>query len=339
MSGAAPDPGTAGSPAEADPGTPLGGPQVEEPAAAGGAIVSDPTIADTSVAAVRRDTLGEGDNILQVRELRKEFPITKGLFVKRKVDAVRAVDGVSFDVRRGETFGLVGESGCGKSTTARMLCRLLDPTSGRIDFDGTDIAALSRKQLVPFRKDVQMVFQDPYSSLNPRQTIGSIVGAPLDIHGIATGDGERKRRVQELMDLVGLNPEHYNRLPHEFSGGQRQRIGIARAIALSPKLLIADEPVSALDVSIQAQILNLLRRLQGELGLTLLFIAHDLSVVRYMCDRVAVMYAGEIVELATSEELYANPTHPYTRALLDAVPTPDPDARARRLAERGTTAA
>ncbi|MDO9410183.1 ABC transporter ATP-binding protein [Patulibacter sp.] len=338
MSSATPDPGTAGSPNTPDPTTPLGGPQVEEASPSAGGVIGDPTVADTSVPAVRRDTLGEGDNILQVRDLRKEFPITKGLLFKRQVDAVRAVDGVSFDVRRGETFGLVGESGCGKSTTARMICRLLDPTSGQIDFDGTDIAGLSRKQLVPFRRDVQMVFQDPYSSLNPRQTIGSIIGAPLDIHGLAKGDGERKRKVQELMDLVGLNPEHYNRLPHEFSGGQRQRIGIARAIALSPKLLIADEPVSALDVSIQAQILNLLRRLQRDLGLSLLFIAHDLSVVRYMCDRMAVMYAGEIVELATSEELYANPSHPYTRALLDAVPTPDPDARARRLAERGTAA-
>jgi ABC-type oligopeptide transport system ATPase subunit len=299
-------------------------------------VVGDPTIAPTDAAAVRRDTLGEGDNILEVRELRKEFPITKGLFVKRQVGAVKAVNGVSFDVRRGETFGVVGESGCGKSTTARMVCRLLDPTSGRIEFDGTDIAGLSHKQLVPFRRDVQMVFQDPYSSLNPRQTIGSIIGTPLDIHHIATGEGERKRKVQELMDLVGLNPEHYNRLPHEFSGGQRQRIGIARAIALGPKLLIADEPVSALDVSIQAQILNLLRQLQRDLGLSLMFIAHDLSVVRYMCDRIAVMYAGEIVELATSDELFAAPSHPYTRALLDAVPTPDPDARARRLAERET---
>jgi ABC-type oligopeptide transport system ATPase subunit len=339
MSSATPDPGSAGSPGTPDPTTPLGGPQGEEASPSGDGIIADPTIADTTAPAVRRDTLGEGDNILQVRDLRKEFPITKGILFKRQVDAVRAVDGVSFDVRRGETFGLVGESGCGKSTTARMICRLLDPTSGTIDFEGTDIAGLSRKQLVPFRRDVQMVFQDPYSSLNPRQTIGSIIGAPLDIHGLATGGGERKRRVQELMDLVGLNPEHYNRLPHEFSGGQRQRIGIARAIALSPKLLIADEPVSALDVSIQAQILNLLRKLQRDLGLSLLFIAHDLSVVRYMCDRMAVMYAGQIVELATSDELYANPAHPYTQALLDAVPTPDPDARARRLAERGAPAA
>jgi ABC-type oligopeptide transport system ATPase subunit len=307
-----------------------------DPVVENAGVVGDPTIAATDVAAVRRDTLGEGDNILQVRELRKEFPITKGLFVKRQVGAVKAVDGISFDVRRGETFGVVGESGCGKSTTARMVCRLLDPTSGQIDFEGTDIAGLSTKQLVPFRRDVQMVFQDPYSSLNPRQTIGSIIGTPLDIHGIATGDGERKRKVQDLMDLVGLNPEHYNRLPHEFSGGQRQRIGIARAIALGPKLLIADEPVSALDVSIQAQILNLLRQLQRDLGLSLMFIAHDLSVVRYMCDRIAVMYAGQIVELATSDELFAAPSHPYTRALLDAVPTPDPNARARRLAERGT---
>ncbi|MDX8152613.1 ATP-binding cassette domain-containing protein [Patulibacter brassicae] len=299
-------------------------PTVEDPQAA--AVAATP--------AVRRDTLGEGDNILEVRELVKEFPITKGLLVRRRVDAVRAVRGVSFDVRRGETFGLVGESGCGKSTTARMICRLIDPTSGSIAFDGRDVAPLRRGELGPFRRDVQMVFQDPYSSLNPRHTVGSIIGAPLDIHGLATGQGERKRRVQELMDLVGLNPEHYNRLPHEFSGGQRQRIGIARAIALEPKLLIADEPVSALDVSIQAQILNLLRRLQRDLGLSLLFIAHDLSVVRYMCDRIAVMFAGEIVELATSEELYAQPGHPYTRRLLDAVPVPDPDARARRLRAR-----
>jgi peptide/nickel transport system ATP-binding protein/oligopeptide transport system ATP-binding protein len=324
MSSATPDPGTAGAPNTPDPSTPLGGPQVEEAAPVVGDVVGDPTIADTSVPAVRRDTLGEGDNILEVRELRKEFPITKGLFIKRKVDAVRAVNGVSFDVRRGETFGLVGESGCGKSTTARMICRLLDPTSGRIDFDGTDIAGLNRKALVPFRKDVQMVFQDPYSSLNPRQTIGSIVGAPLDIHGIATGEGERKRKVQELMDLVGLNPEHYNRYPHEFSGGQRQRIGVARAIALKPKMIVADEPVSALDVSIQAQILNLLRDLQRDLGLTLIFIAHDLSVVRHMCDRVAVMYLGKIVELAESDQLYGHPRMPYTGALMSAVPVADP---------------
>ncbi len=302
------------------------------------AVLEDPEPRKADVPAVRHDTLDEGDNILRVRELRKEFPITRGILFQRQVGAVRAVNGVSFDVRRGETFGLVGESGCGKSTTARMICRLLDPTSGTVDFDGTDIAGLARKQLVPFRRDVQMVFQDPYSSLNPRQTIGSIIGTPLDIHGIATGEGERKRRVQELMDLVGLNPEHYNRLPHEFSGGQRQRIGIARAIALGPKLLVADEPVSALDVSIQAQVLNLLRQLQRDLNLTLLFIAHDLSVVRYMCDRIAVMYSGGIVELGSSEQLYANPGHPYTRALLDAVPVPDPDARARRLQERAAAA-
>ncbi|MGX6447130.1 ABC transporter ATP-binding protein [Patulibacter sp. S7RM1-6] len=302
------------------------------------AVLEDPEPGKADVAAVRHDTLDEGDNILRVRDLRKEFPITRGILFQRKVGAVNAVNGVSFDVRRGETFGLVGESGCGKSTTARMICRLLDPTSGTVEFDGTDVAGLGRKELVPFRRDVQMVFQDPYSSLNPRQTIGSIIGAPLDIHGIATGDGERKKRVQELMDLVGLNPEHYNRLPHEFSGGQRQRIGIARAIALGPKLLIADEPVSALDVSIQAQVLNLLRELQRELNLTLLFIAHDLSVVRYMCDRIAVMYAGGIVELGGSEQLYEQPGHPYTKALLDAVPVPDPDARARRLRERAAAA-
>ena len=239
-----------------------------------------------------------------------------------------AVDGVTLRVPSGGVLGLVGESGSGKSTLARAAVGLVPPAGGRILLDGAPVRAHGR------HRPLQMVFQDPYSSLNPRQTIGSIIGTPLDIHGIATGEGERKRKVQELMDLVGLNPEHYNRLPHEFSGGQRQRIGIARAIALGPKLLIADEPVSALDVSIQAQILNLLRQLQKDLGLSLLFIAHDLSVVRYMCDRMAVMYAGEIVELATSDELYAHPAHPYTRALLDAVPTPDPDARARRLAER-----
>ncbi|PTL60732.1 ABC transporter ATP-binding protein [Paraconexibacter algicola] len=242
------------------------------------------------------------------------------MFTRRGAGSVRAVGGVSFDVLEGETFGLVGESGCGKSTTARLMTRLLDPTSGTIDFRGTDIATLSRKQLKPLRRDMQMIFQDPYSSLNPRKTVGSIIGEPFVIHGVESDDGARKKRVQGLMETVGLNPEHYNRLPHEFSGGQRQRIGIARAIALSPKLIVADEPVSALDVSIQAQVLNLLRDLQREMGLTLVFIAHDLSVVRYMCDRVAVMYAGEIVELATSEDLYDNPQHEYTKQLLAAVP-------------------
>jgi peptide/nickel transport system ATP-binding protein/oligopeptide transport system ATP-binding protein len=271
-----------------------------------------------------------GDALIQVRDLKKHFPITKGIIRSKQVGAVRAVDGVSFDVLRGETLGLVGESGCGKSTTARLLTRLLDPTEGSISYDGRDIATLSRKELKPLRRDMQMVFQDPYSSLNPRKTVGTIISEPFVIHGVESDEGKRKRRVQELMELVGLNPEHYNRLPHEFSGGQRQRIGVARAIALSPKLVVADEPVSALDVSIQAQILNLLRELQRDLGLTIVFIAHDLSVVRHMCDRIAVMYLGKIVELAAADELYGHPRHPYTGALLSAVPVPDPRLASRK---------
>ena len=262
--------------------------------------------------------------LMEVTDLVKHFPIKRGIILQRQVGAVKAVDGVSFDVQQGETLGIVGETGCGKSTTARLLCRLMDPTSGSIMFDGRDVAALKGSDLKALHRDMQMVFQDPYSSLNPRKTVGSIIADPFAIHGLYAGEGERKRRVQDLMDRVGLNPEHYNRYPHEFSGGQRQRIGVARAVALEPKLLIADEPVSALDVSIQAQVLNLLRGLQREMGLTLIFIAHDLSVVRHMCDRVAVMYLGKVVELAPSEELYSQPRHPYTGALLSAVPVPDP---------------
>jgi peptide/nickel transport system ATP-binding protein/oligopeptide transport system ATP-binding protein len=267
------------------------------------------------------------DPLVQVCGLVKHFPLTRGVLFQRKVGAVQAVDGVSFDVRRGETLGIVGETGCGKSTTARLIMRLLDPTSGEIRFDGQDVTKLKGARLKALRRDVQMIFQDPYSSLNPRKTVGATIGQPFAIHGLAEGKNERKRAVQELMETVGLNPEHYNRYPHEFSGGQRQRIGVARALALKPKLLIADEPVSALDVSIQAQVLNLLLEMQRQLGLTLVFIAHDLSVVRHMCDRVAVMYLGRIVEIGPGEALYGFPRHPYTGALLSAVPVPDPDQR------------
>jgi peptide/nickel transport system ATP-binding protein/oligopeptide transport system ATP-binding protein len=265
-----------------------------------------------------------GEPLVEVRNLVKHFPITQGIIFQRQIGAVKAVDDISFDVLRGETLGIVGETGCGKSTTARLICRLLDPTSGEIRFDGESIADRKKQDLKALRRDMQMIFQDPYSSLNPRKTVGSIIAEPFAIHEMLTGKGERKQRVQDLMDRVGLNPEHYNRYPHEFSGGQRQRIGVARAIALEPKLLIADEPVSALDVSIQAQVLNLLIGLKRELGLTLIFIAHDLSVVRHMCDRVAVMYLGKVVESAPGDALYSFPRHPYTGALLSAVPVPDP---------------
>jgi oligopeptide/dipeptide ABC transporter ATP-binding protein len=267
---------------------------------------------------------GNGQALIEVRDLVKEFPIKGSYLVRRQLGAVHAVDGISFDVRRGETFGIVGESGCGKSTTARLLMRLLQPTSGSVRFDGREIADLKASEIKPLRREMQMIFQDPYSSLNPRRTVGTIISEPFAIHGMHGGKRERKRAVQDLMDTVGLNPEHYNRYPHEFSGGQRQRIGVARALALRPKLIVADEPVSALDVSIQAQILNLLRDLQRDLGLTLIFIAHDLSVVRHMCDRVAVMYLGKIVELADSDQLYSHPRMPYTGALMSAVPVADP---------------
>src|SRR3989440_3595637 len=266
------------------------------------------------------------ENLLEVTGLEKHFPITRGIIFQRKVGAVRAVDGIDFAIRPGETLGLVGESGCGKSTTGRLVTRLLEPTGGKIVFDGRDITHLSVGAMRPLRREIQMIFQDPYSSLNPRHTVGAIVGAPFRVQKIRTPQG-RKKAVQELLELVGLNPEHYNRYPHEFSGGQRQRIGIARALALRPKLVIADEPVSALDVSIQAQVVNLLDDLQRELGLTYLVIAHDLSVVRHISDRVAVMYLGKIVEVAPRDDLYARPLHPYTLALLSAVPVPDPDRR------------
>jgi oligopeptide transport system ATP-binding protein len=259
----------------------------------------------------------------------KHFPVQSSRLLGRLHERVHAVDDVSIEIRRGETLGIVGETGCGKSTLARCIARLYDLTAGSVVFDGHDITRLSRRQLRPYRLEMQMIFQDPYSSLNPRRRVGSIIGDPFAIHGSADG-AARKREVQQLMELVGLNPEHYNRFPAEFSGGQRQRIGVARALALRPKLIVCDEPVSALDVSIQAQIINLLAGLQSEFGLTYLFIAHDLSVVRHVSDRVAVMYLGKIVELAATEDLFARPQHPYTNALLSAIPEFDEDERARR---------
>jgi peptide/nickel transport system ATP-binding protein len=255
------------------------------------------------------------ENLVEVEHLTKHFPVKQGVFARGK-SLVHAVEDISFNVRSGETLGIVGESGCGKSTTARLMLRLLDPTSGTIRFQGRDISKISQRQLRPLRREMQMIFQDPYSSLNPRKTVGQIVGAPFAIHG----EKKARSRVQELLETVGLSPEHYNRYPHEFSGGQRQRIGVARALALSPKLIVCDEPVSALDVSIQAQVLNLLRNLQRDFNLTYVFISHDLSVIRQIADRIAVMYLGKVVELGDSESIYEHPKHPYTAALLSAVP-------------------
>ncbi|MFJ8534481.1 ABC transporter ATP-binding protein [Streptomyces sp. NPDC093591] len=257
--------------------------------------------------------------LLDVSGLTKHFPIKGGFPIKRTVGAVKAVDGLDFQVAEGEALGLVGESGCGKSTTGRLITRLLEPTGGKISYRGQDITHAGRKQLAPVRSEIQMIFQDPYASLNPRQTVGKIIVGPMEINGINPAGG-REKRVRELLEIVGLNPEHYNRFPHEFSGGQRQRIGVARALALEPKLIVADEPVSALDVSIQAQVVNLLQKVQQELGIAFVFIAHDLAVVRHFSQRVAVMYLGKIVEIADRDDLYGNPRHPYTRALLSAVP-------------------
>ncbi|MEV5879797.1 dipeptide ABC transporter ATP-binding protein [Streptomyces sp. NPDC052101] len=289
-----------------------------------------------SGAATLSKDVAPGETLLKVTGLQKHFPIKKGLF-QRQVGAVRAVDGLDFEVRSGETLGVVGESGCGKSTMGRLITRLLEPTAGSIEFEGKDITHLGVNGMRPMRRDVQMIFQDPYSSLNPRHTIGTIVGAPFRLQGVEP-EGGVKKEVQRLLSVVGLNPEHYNRYPHEFSGGQRQRIGIARALALKPKLVVADEPVSALDVSIQAQVVNLMDDLQEELGLTYVIIAHDLSVVRHVSDRIAVMYLGKIVELADRESLYKAPMHPYTKALMSAVPIPDPkrkNAKSERILLKG----
>jgi len=270
------------------------------------------------------------NDLLVVEDLKKHFPVTRGIIFQKQIGAVRAVDGVSFTVREGETLGVVGESGCGKSTMARCVMRLLEPTAGKVVFDGRDITKLSRAEMRPYRREMMMVFQDPYASLNPRKRVGFIVAEALEVHKLGT-DAEIKRRVQELLEVVGLNPEHYNRFPHEFSGGQRQRIGVARALAVNPKLIVCDEPVSALDVSVQAQILNLLKDLQRDFGLTYIFIAHDLNVVRHISDRVMVMYLGTVCEVATRDQLYAEPKHPYTGALLSAVPIPNPElGRARK---------
>ncbi|KUO04425.1 ABC transporter ATP-binding protein [Streptomyces caeruleatus] len=268
--------------------------------------------------------------ILEVSGLVKHYPLTRGILFRKQIGAVRAVDGVDFTLHRGETLGIVGESGCGKSTVAKMLVNLERPTAGSIRYKGEDITRLSGRALKAVRRNIQMVFQDPYTSLNPRMTVGDIIGEPYDIHPEVAPKGDRRRRVRELLDVVGLNPEHINRYPHQFSGGQRQRIGIARGLALRPEVIVADEPVSALDVSVQAQVVNLMDRLQNEFDLSYVFIAHDLSVVRHISDRVGVMYLGRIVEIGRDAEIYDHPTHPYTQALLSAVPVPDPEARDRR---------
>ncbi|HEY6584484.1 MAG TPA: dipeptide ABC transporter ATP-binding protein [Gaiellaceae bacterium] len=267
---------------------------------------------------------GSGNELLVVEDLKKHFPVTRGILFQKQVASVKAVDGVNFTVRSGETLGVVGESGCGKSTMARCVMRLLDPTGGKITFEGRDITNLSRADMRPIRREMMMIFQDPYASLNARKRVGFIVAEALEVHKMGT-DAEIKRRVQELLEVVGLNPEHYNRFPHEFSGGQRQRIGVARALAVNPKLIVCDEPVSALDVSVQAQILNLLKDLQRDFGLTYVFIAHDLNVVRHISDRVMVMYLGKVAEIADRSQLYSEPKHPYTGALLSAVPIPNPE--------------
>lgn len=267
--------------------------------------------------------------LLQIRGLKMHFPIYRGVIKRREVARVKAVDGLSFDILEGETLGLVGESGCGKSTTGRAIIRLYEPTAGEVMFRGKDLAQLTEREIHPLRRDLQMIFQDPYASLNPRMTVGGIIGEPLAVHKLASGE-DAQRRVQELMEIVGLDPRFLRRYPHEFSGGQRQRIGIARALASKPSFIVCDEPISALDVSIQAQVINLLEDLQREFGLTYLFIAHDLAAVRQISDRIAVMYLGNMAELAPGEQIYDNPLHPYTQALISAVPIPDPEVEATR---------
>jgi oligopeptide transport system ATP-binding protein len=284
----------------------------------------------TTETAPMQDVQSASDILVNVQNLKMYFPVTAGLIFQRKIADVKAVDGVTFAVKKGETLGLVGESGCGKSTTGRAMLQLYKPTAGSVNFEGTELTQLGGSSLRHMRRKMQMIFQDPYASLNPRMSVGSIIGEPLAIHGLAKGSRARKERIQDLMRVVGLNPYYANRYPHEFSGGQRQRIGIARALAVEPDFIVADEPVSALDVSIQAQIINLLEDLQQQFGLTYLFIAHDLSVVRHISDRVGVMYLGKLMELADRNELYENPLHPYTKALLSAVPVPDPSVEKQR---------
>ncbi len=271
-----------------------------------------------------------GETIVEVKNLKMYFPVTSGILIQKKVAEVKAIDDISFDIRRGETLGLVGESGCGKTTTGRCILQLYKPTAGSINFDGQELTKIKGGDLRRMRRRMQMIFQDPYASLNPRMSVGTIIGEPILIHGLAKNKSERRERVQELLRTVGLNPYHASRYPHEFSGGQRQRIGIARALAVEPDFIVCDEAVSALDVSIQAQVINLLQELQQQFNLTYLFIAHDLSVVRHISDRIAVMYLGHIVELTDRDELYENPLHPYTKALLSAVPIPDPAVELKR---------
>jgi oligopeptide transport system ATP-binding protein len=278
---------------------------------------------DTQQAGAKTQTVNAGETLIEVNDLQMHFPITEGIIFQKRVGTVKAVDGISFTVKKGETLGLVGESGCGKSTTGRAILQLYRPTSGTVKYKGQELTALKGENLRKMRKQLQIIFQDPYASLNPRMTVGSIIGEPLEVHGLAQGKAKIER-VRELLKVVGLNPNYVNRYPHEFSGGQRQRIGIARALAVQPDFIVCDEPISALDVSIQAQVINLLEDLQSQFGLTYLFIAHDLSVVRHISDRVAVMYLGKVVELADRSDLYKNPMHPYTKALLSAVPVPDP---------------